>query len=250
VEPCRIADTRKSSVGVVRGDTFRNFVIAGSSNNLAAQGGTVNCLNPKGAVQPVAVSAYILAVPASSSSSRGVLTAYPSDLPPPAAGSGSTVNFDKDQVIGNTTNVTVCADGSCPSDGELAILSRNTDEHVVVDIQGYYYPIRGNSCSTAALRGSWQTFVAESSVGWSSCELEINSAGNATSGSCFGGNGNGSITGGGLSSTSDCEISGSLFINGLENSIQAARMSADGNVISGILSIEGESTTFNAIRYN
>jgi len=58
-----------------------------------------------------------------------------------ATGTGSTVNFDEGQVIGNTTNVKICVDGtSCPSSGELAILARNTDEHVVVDVQGYFYP--------------------------------------------------------------------------------------------------------------
>ncbi|RLA44331.1 MAG: hypothetical protein DRR04_08255 [Gammaproteobacteria bacterium] len=140
VEPCRIADTRKSAVGVIMANTSRNFLIAGTAEDMAVQGGVVDCLNPKGDVSPVAISAYILAVPADSSTSQGVLTAYPSDLPPPPSGSGSTVNFAKDQIIGNTTNVTVCVDGSCPSDGELAILARRTDEHVVIDVQGYFYP--------------------------------------------------------------------------------------------------------------
>lgn len=141
VEPCRIADTRKAAVGFIRADTFRNFLVAGTAEDLAAQGGQVDCLNPKGEVQPVAISAYILAVPANSSMGNGVLTAYPAGQNPPAPGKGSTVNFSEGQVIGNTTNATVCAKGDdCPSNGELAILSRNTDEHVVVDVQGYFYP--------------------------------------------------------------------------------------------------------------
>ena len=139
VDPCRIADTRKSAMGVINANTLRNFRIAGTSGDMAAQGGTTDCLNPKGSERPVAVSAYILAVPADSSTGKGVLTAYPSDLPPPAAGTGSTVNFAQDQVIGNTTTVKVCVDGNCPSDGELAILARSTDEHVVIDVQGYFY---------------------------------------------------------------------------------------------------------------
>jgi hypothetical protein len=140
VEPCRIADTRKSTMGVINADTSRNFLVAGTAEEMAVQGGTADCLNPKGADSPVAISAYILAVPAPGSAGRGVLTAYPSDLPPPPRGTGSTVNFSADEPIGNTTNVTVCNDGDCPSGGELAILARNTDEHVVVDVQGYFYP--------------------------------------------------------------------------------------------------------------
>jgi len=140
VEPCRIADTRKASLGVVRANTFRNFRIAGSSGDLAVQGGTVDCLNPRGGESPVAVAAYVLAVPAESSVSKGALTAYPSDQAPPVVGAGSTVNFAKDQVIGNTTIATVCSSGDCPSGGELAILARGTDENVVIDVQGYFYP--------------------------------------------------------------------------------------------------------------
>ena len=39
VEPCRIADTRKSAVGVIRANTFRNFRVAGSASQMAVQGG-------------------------------------------------------------------------------------------------------------------------------------------------------------------------------------------------------------------
>ena len=60
VEPCRIADTRKAAVGVIRANTLRNFLVAGTDADLAVQGGQVDCLNPKGDVQPVAISAYIL----------------------------------------------------------------------------------------------------------------------------------------------------------------------------------------------
>ena len=140
VEPCRIGDTRKSSLGVIRANTFRDFRIAGTSEDLAAQGGTVDCLNPREGERPVAIAAYVIAVPAESSVSKGVLTAYPSDQAPPAAGAGSTVNFARDQVIGNTTITTVCSGGECPPGGEFAVLARNTDEHVVIDVQGYFYP--------------------------------------------------------------------------------------------------------------
>lgn len=138
VDPCRIADTRQSSLGVIRADTTRNVQVAGSLSELASQGGTQDCLNPKSETPPAAVAVYILAVPANSSSRKGVLTAYPSNQDPPPPGTGSTVNFDQDQVIGNTTIVKVC-ESDCPADGELAVLSRQTDEHVVVDIQGYFY---------------------------------------------------------------------------------------------------------------
>lgn len=140
VEPCRIADTRQAALGAVRADTVRNFRVYGSSGELATQGGQVNCPNPKSGEDPVAISAYVLAVPAGSSSDKGVLSAYPSNQSQPPPGSGSTVNFDLGQTVGNTTITTVCSGGNCPSDGQLAVLARKTDEHVVIDIQGYFYP--------------------------------------------------------------------------------------------------------------
>jgi len=139
VEPCRIADTRQSAMGVINANTSRNLLIAGKAEEMGVQGGKVDCLNPKGNERPVAISAYILAVPAESSTDKGVLAAYSSDISPAPSGV-STVNFAKGQTIGNTTTVRVCAEDDCPSDGELAILARKTDEHVVVDIQGYFYP--------------------------------------------------------------------------------------------------------------
>jgi len=140
VEPCRVADTRSSSEGFITANTNRNFKVAGSAGALADQGGQVDCLNPR-SQKPVAVAAYILAVPSNGgSNSKGVLSAYPSDLPPPPVGSGSTVNFGAGQTIGNTTIVTVCASNGCPAAGELSILARNSDQDVVVDVQGYFYP--------------------------------------------------------------------------------------------------------------
>jgi hypothetical protein len=144
VEPCRIVNTRVSSMGVIRANTSRNFRVFGSAEDLAIQGGVSDCQNPKAeaGINPLAVSAYIVAVPADSSTRDGILTAYPSDQPPPPAGTGATLNFAKDQVIGNTTIASLCNanDNDCPSGGSLAVLARDTDEHVVIDVQGYFFP--------------------------------------------------------------------------------------------------------------
>jgi hypothetical protein len=144
VVPCRIVNTRVSSMGVIRANTSRNFRVFGSAEDLAIQGGVSDCQNPKAeaGINPLAVSAYIVAVPADSSTRDGILTAYPSDQPPPPAGTGATLNFAKGQIIGNTTIATLCNtnDNDCPSGGSLAVLARDTDEHVVIDVQGYFFP--------------------------------------------------------------------------------------------------------------
>lgn len=143
VEPCRIIDTRKSAEGVMLANTARNFFVHSSDNALGNQGGG-DCPNPKTASgeQPVAIAAYLVAVPAESSSGNGILSAYPSNRPPPPRGTGATVNFSSGQIIGNTTVATLCNTNreGCPGDGPLGILARDTDEHVVVDVQGYFFP--------------------------------------------------------------------------------------------------------------
>jgi len=145
VNPCRVVDTLGASAGNIAADASRNFLVSGTSAELAVQGGTTNCPAPRAGSKPLAVSAYIIATPADINSTAGVLTAYPSDQSPPPPGSGSTVNFAAQQTIGNTTTITLCdPKGSCPSDGEFAILSRGTSQRVIVDIQGYYYAKTGS----------------------------------------------------------------------------------------------------------
>jgi len=141
VEPCRIVDTRNAG-GAIPANNFRNFQVSGTVGELAVQGGNSDCLDPEAGTgqKPLAIVAYVLAVPPPGSGS-GVLTAYPSNQPPPPVGSGSTVNFAAGQIIGNTTTITLCdPSGFCPTDGEFSILARNTNQHVVIDIQGYFYP--------------------------------------------------------------------------------------------------------------
>jgi hypothetical protein len=164
VEPCRIVDTRNAG-GAIHADTSRNFRVSGTATELAVQGGNSDCLDPKAATgpKPLAVSAYVLAVPATGFSGDGVLTAYPSDQLPPAVGKGSTVNFAAGQIVGNTTNITLCDETAlrappspCPSDGEFAILARSTDEHVVIDVQGYFYPLDSDSPAFRASTSSYE----------------------------------------------------------------------------------------------
>ena len=141
VDPCRIVDTRNTG-GAIAANAFRNFRASGTTWELAIQGGNTYCIDPKEGTgqKPLAISAYVIAVPATGSTA-GVLTAYPSDQLPPPVGAGSTVNFDAGEIVGNTTNITLCEPGNCPTDGEFAILARSTNQHVVIDVQGYFYPL-------------------------------------------------------------------------------------------------------------
>ena len=137
VPPCRIVDTRNAGGGIPA-DTSRGFLASGTSSELAAQGGTADCENPRAESEPLAISAYVLAT--GGSTKNGVLTAFPAGDDDPAPGAGSTLNFAKGQIIGNTTTITL---GTA---SQFAVLARNTDQNVVVDVQGYFYRASG-SCS-------------------------------------------------------------------------------------------------------
>ncbi len=166
VDPCRILDTRIAG-GAISANSSRNFLISGTSAQLASQGGTTDCPAPKAGAEPLAISAYVLAVPPDGTSTTGVLTAFPAGDPDPAVGAGSTVNFAAQQIIGNTTNITLCdPTGSCPADGEFAILSRGTDQQVVVDVQGYYYAAVGSCPDDMVANGDGCIDKYEASV-WS-----------------------------------------------------------------------------------
>lgn len=250
VEPCRIADTRKSNSGTLDANETRNFLISGDESELAPQGGDTDCEHPKddSDAEPVAVAAYIIAVSAPSSSGNGALSVYPSNLPPPPAGSGTTVNYTEASNIGNTTIVAVCSD-DCPPGGELAILNRNSDRDVVIDIQGYFYSATDNGlCEVSDIEGSWQTFIAESALGASSCNVEVSDSGAVTGGACATTEGGANVTGGQLQVNAVCEVQGTLFVDGEQNLLETARLSIDRNLITGIVSIDGLVTHFTAAR--
>ena len=148
VEPCRLADTRKTSV--MADGVSRNFMVSGA--DLSVHGGDpTGCVHPKDGigVAPLAASVYIVAVP-TGSSGGGWLTAFPSDQSTPAKQSVATVNYTKGQVIGNTTIATLCQSGSCPTDGQLGLVSHNSEQQVVIDVQGYFYPANLGTCPAGA----------------------------------------------------------------------------------------------------
>ena len=146
VDPCRLADTRptEGGTGALSVGSSRNFSVYGA--DLSGQGGDASgCLHPREAsgVEPVAISAYVVAVP-TASSGPGHITAYASDGAIPG-NALATVNFEAGQVNGNTTNVPLCIPGAtaCPLDGQMAVIAFSSEQNVVIDVQGYYYPATG-----------------------------------------------------------------------------------------------------------
>jgi len=146
VEPCRLVETRPElgGAGPIPTSGTRNFLVYGT--DLSSQNGQAGgCEHPRAAsgVEPLAISAYVVGVP-TPTSGAGHLTAYPSGGTEPGNDS-ATVNYAAGQVNGNTTNVTLCdpAVTACPSDGQMAIKAFSTEQNVVIDVQGYFYPATG-----------------------------------------------------------------------------------------------------------
>lgn len=136
VDPCRIVDTRKTADGFIPANQSRNFRVHGNAETLAAQGVTGACANPRSGEEPVAIAAYIVATPGDTNpTNNGVVTAYPADNDEPEKGTAATVNFDQGATIGNTSIISLCT--NC--DEPMAVLVRETDYHVVIDVQGYFY---------------------------------------------------------------------------------------------------------------
>ena len=153
VEPCRLADTREEfgGSGVIPANTSRDFLVSGAAGALAGQGGNPNgCLDPRdgSGSEPLAISAYIVAVP-TVTSGPGLLTAFPADQPP-VDDTIATVNYAAGQVIGNTTNATLCENTAGCTSGPLGIFTWVSEQDVVIDVQGYFYPLSGSDGQVAA----------------------------------------------------------------------------------------------------
>ena len=156
VEPCRLTDTRPSEggTGPLPVDSSRNFLVYGA--DLSSQGGNATgCAHPRegSGLEPAAISAYVVAVP-TASSGPGHVTAYASDGAVPG-NALATVNYEAGQVNGNTTNVPLCIPGAtaCPTDGQMAVIAFSSEQHVVIDVQGYFYPLSGDDQVGA---GQWE----------------------------------------------------------------------------------------------
>jgi hypothetical protein len=115
VQPSRVVDTR---VGI------------GALSAPVAPGGTLVIAGTgAGGVPSTGVSAVVLNVTATDTTSAGFLTVYPTGIPLPEL---SNVNFGPGQTVANAATVQV-GDG-----GQLSVFNAFGNTHVIIDIQGWY----------------------------------------------------------------------------------------------------------------
>ena len=130
MKPCRIVDTRKTSAGIIRASTQRNFRVFGSGGAINAQGGNpAGCPSPGGT--PYAAHINMVAV---DPTGKGNLQAFPVGA---GTGAGLSVNYNTiDTNLANAGTVkTVIGSGA-----DITVASNFSSAHTAIDVLGYYYP--------------------------------------------------------------------------------------------------------------
>jgi hypothetical protein len=126
VNPCRIVDTRKTSVGIIDANTQRNFRVYGA---VGGQGGDVDGCPSLG--EPLATHINMIAV---NPTGKGNLQAFPVGA---GTGAGLSVNYNTiDTNLANAGTVkTITGSGA-----DITVASNFSSAHTVIDVLGYYYP--------------------------------------------------------------------------------------------------------------
>ena len=126
ITPCRIADTRYASGGIVVPGSPRDFIAAGGIGfNYGAQGGTTCDI-------PFSATAIHVNIGTTGQTNNGYLKAYPYLATPPNA---SILNYRTGVAIANAATLKICGK-TCPLD--LTFSAHTGSTHVFLDVLGYY----------------------------------------------------------------------------------------------------------------
>jgi hypothetical protein len=122
VDPCRIADTRKTSTGIIDANTQRDFRVFGPVGD---QGGDPDGCPSTLSEPPEAAHLNMIAV---TPTGKGNLQAYPKGAGP---GAGLSVNY-------NTIDTNLANAGTVGTSPEISVVSNFSSAHAVIDVLGYY----------------------------------------------------------------------------------------------------------------
>ncbi len=130
VTPCKIADTRITSAGIIDAGTDRDFYVYGSGSIIGAQGGdSRGCPSPLG--EPRAAHISMVAV---TPTGKGNLKAFPVGDDPTV---GLSINYNTiDTNLANAGTVKTIT-GTGP---DITVASNRAAAHTVIEVLGYYYP--------------------------------------------------------------------------------------------------------------
>ena len=132
VTPCRIVDTRNTAAGMIGAYSERDFHVFGDSSTISAQGGNSGgCPAPSG--EPVA--AHInLAV--ANPTGKGNMQAFAVGGNP-----GANLGLNFADIGSNRANAGI-VETTLGAGPDIAVTSRYSSAHAVIDVLGYYYPNR------------------------------------------------------------------------------------------------------------
>ena len=129
IRPCRAADTRSSSAGVVKHSTTRPFYIRGATG-FTGQGGTATGCGIPTAATGVTVNTTVTDVTGS-----GFMTNYPAGSTQPLS---NFVFYNKNVTGTSNPTFTLAPNGAEPS--VLIHASGGANADLIIDITGYYIP--------------------------------------------------------------------------------------------------------------
>ncbi len=129
IRPCRAADTRSSSAGVVKHSTTRPFYIRGATG-FTGQGGTAAGCGIPTAATGVTVNTTVTHVTGS-----GFMTNYPAGSTQPLS---NFVFYNKNVTGTSNPTFTLAPNGAEPS--VLVHASGGANADLIIDITGYYIP--------------------------------------------------------------------------------------------------------------
>lgn len=129
ISPCRVADTRSSSAGILRHSGNRPFYIRGTGG-FTGQGGTSG-----GCGVPTAATGVTVNTTITGETGGGFMTNYPAGTTLPLS---NFVSYVKGVTGTSNPTFALAANGVEPS---VSIhLSGHADAHLIIDVTGYYMP--------------------------------------------------------------------------------------------------------------
>jgi hypothetical protein len=136
LDPCRIIDTRSSTLGKMEPSVVRNFKVVGTTGFEAQGGKAGGCSVPSGATQPLA-AAVMLNLVAIDAEGAGNMRAWEFNQAMPNA---SSINYQR--LTPNPMNVAngliVPISGISTLDFDLSVMASFSRVHLVADVSGYF----------------------------------------------------------------------------------------------------------------
>lgn len=129
IKPCRAADTRLSSAGILRHGSTRPLYVRGSAG-FAGQGGTSSGCGIPAAATGVTVNATV-----TGESASGYMTNYPAGTTVPLS---NFVSYHKSDTLSANPTFTLATGGVEPSVQIRTSTAANA--HLIIDVTGYYMP--------------------------------------------------------------------------------------------------------------